>query len=356
MPSYAGRMARSHLTLAALATSAVPDLDVVATRAAGAGVAGRFDSAILRTRDGHELIVRVPASDAAEIEQSGDLVAQASLTHGARSRLPFVIPRPLGQAPIGSTRGVVYEYLPGEVGSQALVESDPELALAVGEAIAAIHSLPTSVISDVGLPVLSASEARQATAAVRDRAAATGLVPTSLLSRWSSAIDDATLWQFQPAVIHGGLGPECLLVMPPEVVAVLDWQSLKVGDPASDLYWVSSFHDEAIGRALFERYSARRTGPEDRQLRKRARLYAELEIAKWLMHGVDSHDKAVVDDAVSMLRGLASTTQSDLLNPLSTDTGQVLDVAEVESLLDRTPRTASAAYGSRPSPSGISED
>ena len=44
-------MARSHLTLAALATSAVPGLDIVETASFG-GAGGDFDCALLTGRDG----------------------------------------------------------------------------------------------------------------------------------------------------------------------------------------------------------------------------------------------------------------------------------------------------------------
>ena len=47
--------------------------------------------------------------------------------------------------------------------------------------------------------------------------------------------------------------------------------------------------------------------PADHQLRKRARLYAELEIARWLLHGVDSRDEAIIADARSA-RGAARDT------------------------------------------------
>ena len=77
-------MARSHLTLAALATSAVPGLDIVQARAHGSsgrspGTHGAYDSAVLLDRDGRSLIIRVPLSQAAETEQSADLVALRAL-------------------------------------------------------------------------------------------------------------------------------------------------------------------------------------------------------------------------------------------------------------------------------------
>ena len=97
-------MARSHLTLAALATSAVADLDVVGAQSFGAP-GGDFDSAILTGRDGRHWIVRVPRSERAEQEQSADLIALRALSAGVRARLPFTVSTFAGQVRGDRLRG-----------------------------------------------------------------------------------------------------------------------------------------------------------------------------------------------------------------------------------------------------------
>src|SRR5690606_23025652 len=86
------------------------------------------------------------------------------------------------------------------------------LATSIGEAVAAIHSLPTTFIADTGLPVNSATELVQHALATLDRAASTGLVPAALLQRWEQATSDSALWQFAPTVINGGLTADSFLV------------------------------------------------------------------------------------------------------------------------------------------------
>ncbi len=44
-------------------------------------------------------------------------------------------------------------------------------------------------------------------------------------------------------------------------------------------------------------------GAGDRALRQRAMFYAELEVAKWLLHGTEQRSTEIVDDAVEMLTG-----------------------------------------------------
>ena len=51
-------------------------------------------------------------------------------------------------------------------------------------------------------------------------------------------------------------------------------------------------------------YSAARRELPDRDLRRRARLAGELNVARWLLHGVSTDDPEVVADAVQMLADL----------------------------------------------------
>jgi aminoglycoside phosphotransferase (APT) family kinase protein len=328
-------MARSHLTLAALATSAVAGLDVVGSTPFGGSKGGDFDSAILTARDGKHWIIRVPNNARAEAEQSADLVALRALSAGVRSRLPFTVSAFAGQAPVGSTRAVVYEFVYGT--KLHLPDVDGTVAAAAGAAIAAIHALPTSFISDVGLPVLTTTECLRSAMSVMDRASATGLVPAALVGRWERAVDDATLWQFQPAVINGSLTAESFLTANGQVTGVIGWHELKVGDPARDLQWILGARSDDLVEAAFGGYERVR-GAGDRTLRRRARFYAELEVAKWLLHGTEQRSTEIVDDAVEMLTSMVDDVRNDVLHPLGAQTMPTMAIDDVEALLARTER------------------
>ena len=330
-------MARSHLTLAALATAAVAGLDVASASGFGSGAHGDFESALLTTRDGSHWIIRVPTSERAEAEQSADLVALRALSTGVRARLPFAASKFAGQTPIGGTRAVVYDFVYGSPLDLAGIADGSPLAPALGRAIAAIHTLPTSFVADAGLPVLSPTEILRSTITIMDRASATNLVPAALLGRWEKATEDGPLWQFAPAVINGGLSADSFLTSDDRVTGLLGWQSLSVGDPARDLYWLLSARGEYVAEAAFDAYIEAR-GSSDRQVKQRAMLYAELEIAKWLLHGTQERSTEIVDDAVQMLHGLVDTVQHDLDQTLSHNTMPVMAVDEVEAMLDRDRR------------------
>ncbi|WP_084697377.1 phosphotransferase [Glaciibacter superstes] len=330
-------MARSPLTLAALATSAVAGLDVARARTHSRGTHGMFDSAHVVGRDGREFIIRVPRSQIAETEQSADLVALRALTDGNRSRLPFDVPSFVGQAPYGTSRAIVYELLPGDSFDTDALTGHEGVSGSIGRAIAAIHGLPTAFIASAGLPIQSAQECRESVIDIIGRADRTGSLPAALLRRWEQATDDESLWQFPPTVIHGSLSAESFLITDDAVSGVLGWSALAVGDPARDLHWLLGARGSAAETAVAAYAAARQA--TDQQITRRAMLYAELELARWLLHGADTKDQSIVDDAVAMLDGLVDTVHSRTMHPLSPETGPILEVSDVEAMLQTTPRT-----------------
>jgi len=331
-------MARTQLTLAALATSAVPGLDVAYARKHSAGAHGLFDSALVIDKGGRALIIRVPTSQSAETEQSADLVALRALTIGNRSRLPFDVPEYVGQSPIQGTRAVVYELLGGDSFDADALTGHEGVSGSIGRAIAAIHSLPSAFIGTAGLPQHSAEECRKDVIDLIDRAALTGYLPAALLRRWEQATDDDALWQFAPAVVHGSLSADSFLVTDDAVSGILGWSGLAVGDPARDLHWLLAARGDAAELAITA-YSTARQG-SDTHITQRAMLYAELELARWLLHGASSHDQSIVDDAVVMLDALVDTVHSHTQQPLSPETGPIMTVGDVENMLDHMPRAA----------------
>ena len=330
-------MAIPALTLASLATAAVPGLDVRAARSHTRRSNGGYDAVALESADGRRLVIRTPRSQVAETEQSADLVAIRAMTPGVRARLPFRIPAFVGQAPIDGTRAIVTEFLPGGVRTADELTEHSALAGHVGAAIAAVHSLPSGFVGDAGLPRQSADQSHDAVVELIGRAADTGRLPSAILRRWEEATDDESIWRFRPTVINGSLTADSILVEGDEVTAVIGWSGLSVGDPARDLHWLLTSRGAAAEAAL-DAYLAGRNGGADGHLPQRALLYGELELARWLLHGVEQRDPAIIDDAVRLLDGLAASVHDDSSESLSPDTGPVLTVGDVERLLDDTPR------------------
>lgn len=326
-------MASTPFTLAALATLAVPGLIVHSAREHSYGDADELVAAVVVTDQG-ELIVRVPREAASEQILGGELLGLAALTEGARSMLPFAVPTVLGQTKAGNTRAVVSTFLSGSKLDAAHISADALVLASIAATLRAIHAVPLSIVSDAGLPMRSAEDARENAARLVRRAQATRLVPAAVVSRWESVLDDDALWQFEPTVVHGNMQIEQLLVHNEHVTGVLGWSALAVDDPALDLAWICAAGAETFDSAL-ARYSQERDVSNPEAFRARAFFYHELEVAKWLLHGVDTHDQAVIDDAVTMFDALVDRLP---FAPAAVPGHETLNVTQVESIL--TPHDA----------------
>ncbi|MFK4853304.1 phosphotransferase [Microbacterium sp. ZW T6_19] len=301
-------MGRSPFTLAAAVTAALPGAEVTGARALTADGDGRFDSAVASLSDGRELAIRVADDDDAATELAAEALALRALTAGARAMLPFRVPEYIGETRVSDGRALVTELLPGFQIEAAHVPAGRGAAESMGAAIAAVHSMPTSVVRGAGLPARSAQESRDEIARVVDAAASTGRVPARLTVRWREAVADDDLWRFESAVTLGGVQSTSFLFTDdadrgPQVSGIVGWHALSVGDPAVDLAWLSAAPEAADDvQAAYAQASAR---TPDAALDVRARLLAELEFARWLVHGDSLRRPDIVDDAAALLEALA---------------------------------------------------
>ena len=292
--------ARSPLALAALASAAVKGLEPVRTRMLESA-AEDVDSAVIEDNLKRIWVVRAPRNTAAGVrmDQEGQLVEQLM------SWLPFGLPQVEGTAPLASGgRAVVHRQLPGHPMRPLELLHRPGLAAALGRAIAAIHDLPVRLIEEAGLPVYTADEYRFRRLAEVDRAAGTGQVPPRLLSRWEEAVEEVGAWRFVPCCVHGDLADDNVLVESDQITGLVEWAEARVGDPADDFARLALGANEPALDPVVAAYSAARHEPPDPALRRRARLSGEFALARWLLHGVNTNDDEIIQDAVGMLRDL----------------------------------------------------
>lgn len=330
-------MARSPLTLAASVTSALPRVGVVGVGALTERATGRYDSAVAHLDDGRRVVVRVPVDSDAAPELAAEVRALRALTPGVRVLLPFRAPELLGETGLDGAHAVVVDFLPGYRVDPAHLPAGRGAATSLGAALAALHGLPLSVVRTEGLPVRTPGQVRDDVARLVDRASATGVLPVGLADRWHRALATPDLWRFESAVVLGGAGAASFLFEDidevPQVTGLLEWHGLSVGDPATDLQWLASAPDAADD--VYTAYVAHSDRAPDPHARERARMYAELEFAKWLIHGHESGRQDVVDDAVALLTSLASSVGGqDIVAEAA------LDVDDALALLDRIPESA----------------
>ena len=309
-------MGRSPLILAALATDAVPGLNFSQVKNLATGSTGAFDSILLTATTGDHYVLRTAASAAAGVELETELRAIRAIGAELRAKLPFAFTNLVGETkdPQGG-RALLFTFVYGNPVDIYSTPATGNLAASIAGSIAAIHNLPLSVVQDAGLPGYSAKDIVRSRVAELDRAAATGLVPSVLLTRWETAFEDVNLFRFQPTVVHGDLSGENMLELDDSVAGVLSWNNLHIGDPADDLAWIIGAGDEErIYNILLSYQRERETA--DANLRQRATLYSELLMARWLLHGINRQDDAIIEDATAELKALATDLEEGLVAAL----------------------------------------
>ncbi len=335
-------MGRSPFTLAAAVTAALPGAEVTGTRTLSADGDARFDSAVASLADGRELAIRVADDDETARELAAESLALRALTAGARAILPFRAPEYVGETRVGDGRALVTELLPGFQVEAAHVPAGRGTAESMGAAIAAVHGLPVSIVRSAGLVSRSAEESREDIRRLVDDAASTGRVPARLTARWRDAVADDELWRFESTVTLNGVQSTSFLLEDddergPQVTGLLNWHGLSVGDPAVDLAWLSAAPDAAPDmQAAYARSSER---SPDGAIEVRARMLAELEFARWLVHGDSLHRPDIVDDAAALLEALAEGLRADDLAVVAARNEGVDSALDA---LDRVPAEAAA--------------
>ncbi|MFC8503561.1 phosphotransferase [Pedococcus sp. NPDC057267] len=309
-------MDRSPLFLAALASAAVPGLDPASVEAVPGVPDQQYDVAFVQDTQHRRWVVRVPRSQAAAAQMESTFGLLALLAR----RLPFGVPTPKGFAALKEGgRAAIYPYLPGRPIDFSQLPAGPGLTAELGRAIAALHNADHQLFDEAGLPAYDADTYRTRRLSELDRAAATGHVPTALLSRWERQLEDVTLWRFAPTPTHGDLtGDQVLVVFDDEqdastgrVKAFTGWEDAKVADPADDFAALVTAASPGAVDSLLEAYAHARVERPDPHLLQRARLSGEMRLLSDLMGAVAAGDRLVVERCAASLRRLENRLHAE---------------------------------------------
>lgn len=232
-------------------------------------------------------------------------------------RLPFSVPAPKGFVTLKEGgRAVVYPFIAGRPLDFANLPAGPGIAAELGKALAALHNIDLALCEEAGLTSYDPDTYRTRRLSDLDRAAATGHVPTALLSRWERSLEEVSLWRFAPTPTHGDLtGDEVLAVFDDNddattghVRGLTGWENAKVADPADDFATLVTQTSPAAFDSVLEAYSHARVDRPDKYLERRARLAGELKLVSELLIAVGSKDKRGIDASAEKLRKLNATT------------------------------------------------
>src|SRR5580765_3297306 len=347
---------RSSLLLAALASVAVPGLDPVSVELVPSDPQHDYDLAFVTDSTDRRWMVRAPRTAAAAARMEMSLALLPLLAR----RVPFGVPAPKGFVALKEGgRACVYPALPGHTVDFTAIPAGRGLAVELGRAIAALHNLDARLFDEAGLPAYDPDAYRTRRLADLDRAAATGRVPTTLLTRWESALEDVNLWRFAPTPIHGDLtGDQVLAVFTDEedastgtIKAFTGWEGAKVADPADDFAGLVAEADPETLETVLEAYAHARVERPDANLLVRARLASELgllaELTRALTAGwdeaADAHTAALrrLDDEVHAQDAAEDDYRRTSLAPTSATSGSRRPTAS------RSPRSSGSPKSPR---------
>jgi len=306
----------SPLALAALASAAVPGLDPATVKGVVQRTGHQFEVAFIEDTQHRRWVVRAPTSAAAGAQMD----AAVSLLGLLSRRLPFSVPMPRGfvTLPEGG-RAVVYPFIAGRPLNFAHLPGGPGIAAELGRALAGLHNLDLALCDEAGLPSYDPDTYRTRRLADLDRAAATGHVPTRLLSRWERSLEEVSLWRFAPTPTHGDLtGDEVLAVFDDDddattgrIRGLTGWQDAKVADPADDFATLAMQAPASAFDAVLEAYAHARLDRPDKYLERRARLAGELKLVSELLVAVGAGKQGGIEACAARLRKLDADTVDD---------------------------------------------
>jgi len=303
---------RPSLILAALAADAAPGFTFRSYRRVETNP--DIDQLQLWDQDGASYQLLIPATPAGESEVAIELQA-LKIIEPHRELLGIDTPRLIGQSMDSDGAGaLLLTPLGGE--TTDLAKYAPGLfSKSVGEVLARIHNLSPDIIREAGLLEYDAASILRHKVAEIDSIAQTGRVPAALLSRWEAATEDIGLFRFHPTVIHGNVSQETVMVSAQKVNGLSGWSSLKVGDPAEDLRWLTGGALRTTLEDTILNYRATRE-TADENISQRAQLYSELELGSWLVYCIANKDEKQISQAEDMIAELRDQLESGNLRSL----------------------------------------
>jgi len=318
-----------------------------------------FDSALLLDSEGKQWRVRSPRHAEASTRLETEFMVLRAFAPGIRAELPFLMPTVAGTVRQGALSTFVYSHLAGTTRSVEELTAGPEaLAKEIGAALAAIHDLPRTLVSNADLPSYTPNEFRQRRLNELDQAATTGKIPPVLLRRWEHALEDVSLWRFNPCVVHGDLHEDNILVEGNRVTAVTGWTDLRIGDPADDMAWLVASNEQGFVDAVLSHYTSGRRDAPDAHLLRRAALSAEFALAQYLVKGLAAGNESMIGEAEEMLASLAEDIAEHGGQPISVEPlPQAVPAVHVEPVpqaapavhVEAVPQAAPAGAGAVPS-------
>jgi len=219
------------------------------------------------------------------------LRAEAALLPELARRLPAPVPQ-FELVDLDEGGFVGYRKLAGE--SLAHGARSAGLGARLGEFLAALHAFPV----DRARRLTGGDwEAEKRATVERFRTVVLPLLDGSERPRGEALLGAALAHPFEPALVHGDLGPEHLLHRGEELTGVIDWSDARVADPAIDFAWLLYGTSPPFTEQLLRSY-----GRTDETLRRRALVFHRLGPWHEALYGLDENRPELVASGLDGIR------------------------------------------------------
>lgn len=300
------------LTLAAIATTGTPAIDIVATTET-TYTDENYQIVGLQDSQAHDYIFLVPQHEQAYKDLKNEVrFTQQIVPLVERKELPFDTLRVRSWVPLPTGwHGILSDYLPINPVTTASLSQSTDLSVSFGKALAALHSLPEWTVVKAGLKHTTQEDQRQILRDLLLQGRKYPQIPSNLLSRWEKMVDTDSWWNYTPRVTHGDFSSECFHYLEDGIVSLRNLGQVQVGDPAIDLAWVVAAAPVEVMEVILSAYETALQYDADRHLRNRAEIHSELAVIKWFLLGVNEDNSQVQKDALNMLQELAHDIEDE---------------------------------------------
>jgi aminoglycoside phosphotransferase (APT) family kinase protein len=168
----------------------------------------------------------------------------------------------------------------------------------LGRFLAALHRFPVERARSLGMPHFTPRAWREHFGRFCDdlRARVLPLLTSGERARAESLFSEVSRLDFEPALVHGDLGPEHVVCRNGRVVGVIDWSDARVGDPALDLAWCLNGAPTSFADAVAETYGV------DERMRERSLVYHRLGPWHEVVYGLETRQERFVESGVAGIR------------------------------------------------------
>ena len=291
---------RTKLTLAALASAAMPEVPMTGARdcdqLSSLDRAQGVDCAVVQDATGNVYDVWATSSEAGKRRLAARVKAAQALADAKEmAAMGFRVERILAyqpgeraDSPTGTTAVAVMTHCPGRIRPLHLLTMNE--CTAAGTAIGAIHRVRPDFLKTHGYPAFSTAQIAAQLRGWIKRLRMDGHVPKEITDSWASIVATDGLWSFETCTVHGGFSDGDLLYSGSGLSGVYGWQDMQVNDPARDLAWIFAKLDGSRRNAVIAAYGRMMGARLDDLIMLRANLWLQMEQVGEFITALDHAD------------------------------------------------------------------